>query len=109
MISHYNPKIWHKPESFIPERFDPEHEEYLLPGEKSTETRHPKSFNPFTFGSRNCVGQTMAKLEAKVVLSRLVSVIDYEIDSELLQNECARFNIISQIKLTGKVLKVHSG
>jgi len=99
MFSHYNSKVWHKPESFIPERFDPEHEEYFNSELNRKEIRHPKAFCPFSFGSRNCVGQTMAKLESKVILSRLINIIDFEVDLDVLKNDYVRFNIFSQMKL----------
>ena len=62
---------------------------------------------PFGFGARNCLGQSLAKLETKVILSKILTSIDYEVDQELLDNEDLSFNVYSQFKLNGKI-KVNS-
>ena len=103
IIPHHNNEEWHNPTEFIPERFDPESKYFFKPGTK--ESRDPKSYVPFTFGIRNCAGQTLAKLEAKVILSRIVTCVEYEIDKSLLENETARFNIFSQMTIKGKITK----
>ena len=102
LYSHYNPKEWHEPRSFIPERFDPESKYFFKP-DTDNQARHPKSFIPFGFGPRNCMGQSLAKLEAKVVLSRILTTVDYEIDQDLLDNDYVSFSIISQFKLLGMI------
>ena len=99
---HYNPKEWHDPKSFIPERFDPESKYFFKPN-SDNQPRHPKSFIPFGFGARNWMGQSLAKLEGKVVLSRILTTIDYEIDQDLLENEYVSYNIISHFKVYGKI------
>ena len=81
---HYDSKQWQRPEEFIPERFDPESDLFFKPG--TTEMRHRKSFIPFSFGSRNCLGQTLARLELKVLLSRFLTKVDYEISKKDLEN-----------------------
>ena len=100
VYSHYNPEQWHRPDEFIPERFDPESELFFKPGTK--ELRHPKSYIPFSFGPRNCLGQTLAKLELKVILSRFVSKVEYEINEELMINDY-RYNVIDGKHLYGKI------
>ena len=81
---HYDPNQWRRPEEFLPERFDPENELFYKPGTK--EARHPKSFIPFTFGIRNCLGQTLAKLEVKVILARFLTKVEYEISKNDFEN-----------------------
>jgi len=59
---------WRDPESFSPERF--------LPGgeyDQFDETLRPYMFLPFIQGPRNCLGQHLALLEARVVLSLLAA------------------------------------
>jgi len=101
---HFNPTEWHAPTEFIPERFDPESEYFLKPGSSKKEARHPKAYIPFTFGSRNCPGQALGKLEARVIFSRLLAVIDYEIDEELLKKDFALFNLLANITMKGKII-----
>ena len=98
---HYNPEQWHRPEEFLPERFDPSNELFYKPGTK--ESRHPKSYIPFTFGTRNCLGQTLAKLELKVLLCRFLTKFDFEIKDEIMQNDKCRFHILDGSHLYGRI------
>lgn len=43
---HRDSRLWNKPLEFIPERFSP----------AEIERRHPCSFIPFSYGTRNCIG-----------------------------------------------------
>ena len=49
------------------------------------------------------MGQALGKLETKVLLSRILTSVDYEIDQELLNNEDMSLSIFSQYKLYGKI------
>jgi cytochrome P450 len=61
-LSHRLPDVFHAPEAFRPERFDPEHGE-----------QHPPfAYVPFRGGARLCLGMTFALQEMKVVLSALL-------------------------------------
>ena len=101
---HHNPKQYHKPLEYIPERFDPDSEYFYVPGSDKV-ARDIKSFIPFTFGQRNCTGQTLAKLESKVLLARILTKLDFEIDKEILENPNLRFNMFEKAQLTGKIIK----
>ena len=103
MLAHYNPYEWHNPTEFIPERFDPESEYFFKPNLNKNEPRSPNSYIPFSLGSRNWMGQTLAKLELKVVLSRIITTLELEIDENQLKNDYAKFNIFSQMHLNGMV------
>ena len=88
IYSHYNPEEWFNPTEFIPERFDPESVYFNKPNSK--EIRDVKSFIPFSYGIRNWAGQTLAKLEMKVILSRVLAILEFQIDQNLLCNNYAR-------------------
>jgi cytochrome P450 len=62
-----DPRYWHNPDAFIPERFAPE------------QTRQPYTFLPFGGGARNCIGMAFAQVEAKVVLARILQRYDLKI------------------------------
>ena len=55
---HTNPKLWPEPEKFRPERFEEDFDMW--------------NFNAFINGPRNCIGQHLALMEARIVLSLLM-------------------------------------
>ena len=101
MHTHHNPEQWHRPEEFLPERFDPHDELFFKPGTK--EVRHPKSYIPFIFGPRNCLGQSLARMELKVLLCRFLTTVEFEIKDELMQNSKLRYHVLEGRHLYGKI------
>ena len=101
---HHDSTQWHKPTEFIPERFDPESEYFDKPGEPG-KMRHPDTLVPFSIGTRVCPGKSLAVFEAKVVISRLLHTIEYEVDQDLWNDGKARFNVHSQFRVHAKILK----
>jgi cytochrome P450 len=62
--THHDEAHWPEPERFDPGRF--------APGEKHA----PYSFLPFGGGPRNCIGANFARVEARVILARLLQRFD---------------------------------
>eukprot|EP00055_Hartaetosiga_balthica_P014591 m.80731 g.80731 ORF g.80731 m.80731 type:complete len:553 (+) comp8633_c0_seq1:75-1733(+) len=60
---HHNPEVWSEPRKFQPERF--------------FEKFDPCAFLPFIVGPRNCLGQNLALLEARVVIALLWLRFDF--------------------------------
>jgi cytochrome P450 len=61
-VMHRMPEYFPDPETFMPERFDPQHG-----------MKHPQfAYFPFGGGSRLCLGRTFAHMEARIVLTMLL-------------------------------------
>lgn len=58
-----NPKVWHDPDSFIPDRFAPE----------NSKNRHRLATIPFSSGPRNCIGALLARTEMQIHLLTVAS------------------------------------
>jgi len=58
-----NERYWPNPKLFIPERWE----------EKNKDSIYPMSYFPFLAGNRNCIGQSVAVLELKVLLIEVLS------------------------------------
>ena len=68
---HRDAKYWPEPNNFLPERWLVDEGHRLYP---------PKGvYRPFEFGPRNCIGQELAMLELKIVLT--MTVREFEIKS----------------------------
>jgi cholesterol 24(S)-hydroxylase len=64
-----NPEIWENPEVFDPEKF--------------SDAKNIPNFSmihfPFSIGPRNCIGQTFAKFESKVILAKLLQKFQFRL------------------------------
>lgn len=67
--AHMDKEYWPNPEVFDPERFT------------NFDDVKPFTFLPFIDGPRNCLGQYIALLESKIILSKLVHCYDLELKS----------------------------
>ena len=65
---HRNPKLWNRPNDFLPERWiDPElRARDIGQGEYG-------AYMPFAIGPRNCLGQPLAVVILRILLSRIVN------------------------------------
>ncbi|NXG87448.1 CP4FN protein, partial [Stercorarius parasiticus] len=72
--THHNPDIWPEHQVFNPLRFSPE----------NSQGRSPLAFIPFSAGPRNCIGQSFAMAEMKVVAALTVARFAIRLDTERL-------------------------
>ena len=70
-LSHRDPRYWHAPDRFNPERFAPER----------GGGPPPFAYLPFGGGPRFCIGAAFAQLEAKLILARLLQQFDLQLVS----------------------------
>ena len=68
-LLHRDPKVFPRPEHFLPERFEP----------NALVHKMPYAYMPFSAGPRNCVGQKFAMFEMKIVLASILR--KYQIDA----------------------------
>ncbi|KAB0793925.1 hypothetical protein PPYR_13545 [Photinus pyralis] len=59
---HRDPKYYHNPDKFDPERFNDENRSSI----------HPYTYLPFGAGPRNCIGSRFALLEGKLIIAEIV-------------------------------------
>jgi cytochrome P450 len=65
-VAHRHPDFWEKPDVFDPLRFTAER----------SAGRHRFAYLPFGAGPRQCIGNTLAQLEAQIILSMIASRFD---------------------------------
>jgi cytochrome P450 len=65
--THRHPRFWDDPESFVPERFTPEH----------AAEQHRYAYFPFGAGPRACIGSIFATVEAQVALAMIVREFEF--------------------------------
>ena len=76
---HRNEKEWIDPDTFNPDRFDPNSPLFNRPdGSK----RNPLAFNPFLGGKRICLGKTFAEITLKLTLPLYYHHFDFEFVKE---------------------------
>lgn len=95
--AHYTKDLWLKPLEFIPERFDTESEFYK---ESKAQGKIFNSYSrrSFGLGPRKCPGESFAHLSVRVVVAYMVSMMDYDMDEELLKRNDVGFAMGSHIK-----------
>ena len=104
---HYNLNQWKDPQSFIPDRFNPESEYFYAPSETEKKARSPYSYIPFSFGSRICAGKSLATIESKTIATYMLMKYDFEADEDQISNDYIRFGGHSQFKLRLKITKIY--
>ena len=64
---HRNPKLWYRPDDFLPERWIDDE----LRNQDSGQVEHG-AYIPFAIGPRNCLGQPMAQVILRIALARII-------------------------------------
>jgi cytochrome P450 len=80
-----DPTIWENPTQFNPDRFD---------GKCVDFTTARNGFFPFGYGSRTCIGNTLAQIESSILLCKLLMRCRFEKDPNF------KIRIVSGISLT---------
>lgn len=70
-----NKRFFPKPTHFIPERFIPNQTPF--PEAELFEPSGKYAYQPFSVGPRNCIGQELAMIEARIVLALTVREFDF--------------------------------
>ncbi len=88
-INHRDPRWWSEPEQFKPERF----------ADGSEKDRPKVAYFPFGGGSRMCIGNHFATMEAMLALAG----ISQRYDIDLISNESVQMDLTFTLKPKGRV------
>jgi cytochrome P450 len=86
-IINRDPSIWTNPSVFDPERFD---------GKCTDFTSAKNGFFPFGYGTRVCIGNTLAQIESGILICKLLMQAQFDLDPGF------KIRIMSGISLTTK-------
>lgn len=98
---------WQEPESFKPERWLNVPVETFVYNSKDPDAKGSESltFMPFSEGPRNCVGQSLAKMEVLGVLAKLLSNFHFELAPEMNGKEGVKSRESTHLTLQTKGTK----
>jgi len=68
-LSHRHPDFWDRPESFDPERFNPD----------NGPRKHEFAYYPFSQGPRICIGNTFSLIESQIILATIVQHCSFQL------------------------------
>ena len=101
-LMHRNPKVWGEDAHvFNPDRWLDESYMSKLP---------PGAWRPFERGPRNCIGQELAMMEAKVVLAAVTRGLGFEkvgLTGRNGEPEVFNLNNVTSVPVDGMVMKFH--
>lgn len=70
-IINRDPSVWDKPQEFNPDRFE---------GRSVDFTSAKNGFFPFGYGTRTCIGNTLAQLESGIFVCHLLTRLSFDVD-----------------------------
>ena len=74
---HMNPRNYKDPLKFEPKRFDPTYPEWF--NRPDGEKRTSASFQPFSINIRQCMGQNLAIIQMKSIITSILLLADFEV------------------------------
>lgn len=86
ILNFTNAKYYDNPTEFRPDRWINSSGKVM-----SAHPQHPFLFTPFSAGARNCIGQHMAILEAKIILVEFMKAFDFEVPEDYKLRMTRRF------------------
>ena len=86
IVNFSNAKYFDNPTEFYPDRWRNPAGRVM-----NSHPQHPFIFTPFSAGPRNCIGQHMAMLEAKIILVEFMRTFDFEVPQEYVLKMTRRF------------------
>jgi len=82
-VHHRDPELFPQPDAFVPERW--------LENGESNLTTDLKDMNaaltPFSLGSRNCLGQTLAKVELYLAFTHIMRGLDFRLSESMTEGD----------------------
>jgi cytochrome P450 len=106
-IISFNTYILHRHPDFWPQPLEFDYTRWMrnpVTGQKP-KLAHPFCYIPFAAGSRNCIGQNFALLEAKIILAMLVQRCDFEMEPSQKITPEVRVTMGPKYGLRAKVIK----
>ena len=106
-IVSFNTYLLHRREDFWPRALDFDYTRWLRDPVSHLKPKlaHPFCYLPFAAGSRNCIGQHFALLEAKVILAMLVQRCDFTIEPNQNITTDVRITMRAKYGLRAKVTR----
>ena len=93
-VHHRDPKVYTDPHSFIPDRW--------IGQTQSSELE--KAFTPFSLGSRNCIGQNLAKAELYIAASLIFRRFDLRLNEAMKETDMDPVDRFVLSPVSGKLL-----
>ncbi|KAI1618119.1 putative cytochrome P450 [Exophiala viscosa] len=92
---HTNPKHWHDPQRFDPDRWDTD----------DVKNRHKTAYMPFAMGPRGCIGYNYALMQTKFVLCNMIYRYHWENTSPAAVEYDPEFQVIRPLNIYARAVK----